>query len=254
MKRILIALIILTIGTGFSSFAQTSNTLSAKEIVQKADAKSRGDYSTGEITMTIVRPTWTREMTMKSWSRGADYALILVVAPARDKGTAFLKREQEIWNWQPTIDRTIKLPPSMMMQSWMGSDFTNDDLIKESSIVEDYSQKLLGSETVDGRECYKIELTPKEDAAVVWGKILSWIDKKDFMQLKVEFYDEDGYLVNTMYGKNVKELGGRLLPSKMEVIPADEPGNKTIVEYLSLDFDTPIEASFFSIQNLKRVK
>ncbi|MCB0556102.1 MAG: outer membrane lipoprotein-sorting protein, partial [Phaeodactylibacter sp.] len=124
----------------------------------------------------------------------------------------------------------------------------------ESSIVEDYSQKLLGSETVDGRECYKIELTPKEDAAVVWGKILSWIDKKDFMQLKVEFYDEDGYLVNTMYGKNVKELGGRLLPSKMEVIPADEPGNKTIVEYLSLDFDTPIEASFFSIQNLKRVK
>lgn len=254
MKRILIALIILTIGAGFSSFAQTSNTLSAKEIVQKADAKSRGDYSTGEITMTIVRPTWTREMTMKSWSRGADYALILVVAPARDKGTAFLKREQEIWNWQPTIDRTIKLPPSMMMQSWMGSDFTNDDLIKESSIVEDYSQKLLGSETVDGRECYKIELTPKEDAAVVWGKILSWIDKKDFMQLKVEFYDEDGYLVNTMYGKNVKELGGRLLPSKMEVIPADEPGNKTIVEYLSLDFDTPIEASFFSIQNLKRVK
>ena len=254
MKRILIALIILTIGAGFSSFAQTSNTLSAKEIVQKADAKSRGDYSTGEITMTIVRPTWTREMTMKSWSRGTDYALILVVAPARDKGTAFLKREQEIWNWQPTIDRTIKLPPSMMMQSWMGSDFTNDDLIKESSIVEDYSQKLLGSETVDGRECYKIELTPKEDAAVVWGKILSWIDKKDFMQLKVEFYDEDGYLVNTMYGKNVKELGGRLLPSKMEVIPADEPGNKTIVEYLSLDFDTPIEASFFSIQNLKRVK
>ncbi len=254
MKHFLAVLIILTAGAGWNGFAQTGKSLTAKEIVQKADAKARGEYSIGEIKMTIVRPTWSREMTMKSWSRGTEYALILVTAPARDKGTAFLKREKEIWNWQPSIDRTIKLPPSMMMQSWMGSDFTNDDLIRESSIVEDYTHKLAASETIEGRECYKVELTPKDDAPVVWGKITSWIDKKDFMQMKAEFRDEEGFLVNTMYGKNVKELGGRLLPSRMEVIPADEPGNKTIVEYLSLDFNKPIDVSFFSIQNLKRVK
>lgn len=254
MKRIFAVLIVLALGLSTRVSAQSGATLSAKEIVQKADEKSRGEYSIGEIRMTVIRPTWSREMAMKSWSKGTDYALILITEPARDKGTAFLKRDKEIWNWQPSIDRTIKLPPSMMMQSWMGSDFTNDDLIKESSIVEDYTHKMLGTETIEGRDCYKIELTPKEDAPVVWGKIISWIDKKDFMQMKVEFYDEEGYLANTMYGKNVKELGGRLLPSKMEVVPADEPGNKTIIEYKSLDFSKPIETSFFSIQNLKRVK
>jgi outer membrane lipoprotein-sorting protein len=226
----------------------------AKEIIEKSDEKLRGETSTGTIKMTIVRPSWTREMTMKSWSKGTDYSLILVTAPARDKGTAFLKRDKEIWNWQPTIDRTIKLPPSMMMQSWMGSDFTNDDLVRESSMVEDYTHKLLGKEMVDDRLCYMIELVPKEDAPVVWGKVIMWIDKTDYMQMKVEFYDEDDYLVNTMLGKNPKEFDGKLLPSKMEVIPADEEGHKTIIEYISLSFDQPMKDQFFSIQNMKRVR
>ncbi len=228
--------------------------LTAKEIIEKADKKLNDETSIGEMKMTVVRPTWSREMTMKSWTRDNDYALILITAPARDKGTAFLKREKEMWNWQPTIDRTIKLPPSMMMQSWMGSDFTNDDLIKQSSIVEDYHHKILDTVMVDERSCYKLELIPKEEAAVVWGRILSWIDQEDFMQLKVEFYDEEDYLVNTMYGKEVKELGGKLLPSVLEVIPADEEGHKTVIEYLSLEFDRPLATNFFSIQNLKRVR
>ena len=228
--------------------------MSAKEIVRRMDQKMRGKTSRGEMKMTIVRPTWKREVQMKSWSKGDEYALILITAPARDEGTAFLKRDKEIWNWQPSIDRTIKLPPSMMMQSWMGSDFTNDDLVQQSSIVKDYEHELLGSETIDGRETYKIELTPHEEAAVVWGKVLMWIDKDEFMELQTEFYDEDGYLVNTMYGKEVKMLGGKLLPSVMEVHPADEPGNRTVVEYLRLEFDLPLEESFFSIQRMKRIK
>jgi outer membrane lipoprotein-sorting protein len=191
---------------------------------------------------------------MKSWSKGNDYSLTLVTAPARDKGTAFLKRDQEIWNWQPTIDRVIKMPPSMMMQSWMGSDLKNDDLVRESSIVEDYSHRLLGEESVEGLTCYKIELIPQEDAPVVWGKVISWIDKSDFMQLKTEFYDEDDYLVNTIYGKAVKTMDGKKLPSVMEVVPAEEEGHKTILEYVSLEFDDPIPTSFFSIQNMKRVR
>lgn len=230
------------------------NNLTAKEIVKKSDDKLRGESNIAELKMTIVRPSWQREMTLKSWSLGDDYSLILVTGPARDKGTAFLKREEEMWNWQPTIDRTIKMPPSMMSQSWMGSDFTNDDLVRESSAVNDYTHKILSSEKIDGRDAWKIELTPKEDAAVVWGKIITWIDKKDFMQLKTEFYDEDNYLVNTMLGKNIKTLGGKLLPSVMEVIPADKPNQKTRIEYLSLEFDKPMQASFFSVQNMKKIK
>src|SRR5690606_1606609 len=98
------------------------------------------------------------------WGKGDELALILVTAPARDKGTAFLKRGNEIWNWQPSIDRTVKMPPSMMAQSWMGSDFTNDDLVKHSSVVNDFDHTLLGSETIEGRACHKIEMIPKESA------------------------------------------------------------------------------------------
>ena len=225
-----------------------------KEIIRKADEKLKGRTNTSTLKMTIVRPSWQREMVMKSWAKGDEYSLILVTSPARDKGTAFLKREQEMWNWQPTIDRTIKMPPSMMSQSWMGSDFTNDDLVKQSSIVVDYNHKLLGKETIEGRECYKLELIPLEEAAVVWGKILIWIDTQEYMQMKTEFYDEDFYLVNTMLGKEVKEMDGKLLPSVLEVIPAEEEGHKTVVEYLSLDFDADIKDSFFSIQNMKRVR
>ena len=251
MKPLILAILALPLMMSTAAVAQN---LTAKEIIEKADQKQRGETSVGELKMTIVRPTWTREMVMKSWSKGTEYMLILVTAPARDKGTAFLKRENEIWNWQPTIDRVIKMPPSMMMQSWMGSDFTNDDLVRESSIVVDYTHKLLGTETIEGRKCYKIELTPKENAPVVWGKVLSWIDTEEFMQMKAEFFDEDGYLVNTMYGKNVKKMDDRLLPSILEVVPADEEGHKTIVEYLNLNFNKPIEESFFSVQNMKRVR
>lgn len=142
----------------------------------------------------------------------------------------------------------------MMMQSWLGSDFTNDDLIRESSVVKDYTHRLIGSENIDGLDAYKIEMIPNEDAPVVWGKLLLWVDKKDFIQLKTEFYDEDGYLVNTMLGKNIKMLGGKKLASLLEVIPADDEGHKTIVEYLDMAFDEPISERFFSLQNMKRVK
>lgn len=227
---------------------------SAKEIVRKSTEKLIGNTSQGEMKMTIVRPTWKREITMKSWSLGEEYALILVTGPARDKGTAFLKKGKEVWNWQPTIDRSVKLPPSMMSQSLMGSDFTNNDMVDQASVIDDYTHKLLGEEEIDGRPCYKIEMTPEDDAAIVWGKVISWIDKEDFLQLRAEFYDEEDYLVNTMKGMEIKELGGKLLPSRLEITPEEEPENKTIIEYISLSFDKPIKKSFFSVQNMKRVR
>ena len=250
MKKTLIFILFSII----AGVAYTQPAVQAIDIIRKADERARGKTSEAVIKMTVIRPTWQREMTMKSWSLGNDFALILVTGPVRDKGVAFLKREHEMWNWQPNIDRTIKLPPSMMLQSWMGSDFTNDDLVRESSIVQDYTHRITGSESIDGRDCYVIELTPKTDAAVVWGKVITWIDKKDYIQMKVTFYDEDGELAQTMYGKDIKNLGGKMLPSTMEVHPADKPGQRTVITYESLVFDKPIQPSFFSLQNLKQVR
>ncbi len=250
-KHVIISFLSLFILTA----AQAQNgSLTAHEIIQIADEKVRGTYSEAAIRMTIIRPDWSREMQLKSWSKGEDYSLILVTAPARDKGISFLKRESEMWNWQPTIDRVIKMPPSMMSQSWMGSDFTNDDLARASSTVDDYIQEIVGEEEVEGRTCWVIDLIPKEGVGVVWGKIKIWVDQKDFIQMKTEFYDEDDYLVNTMSGKDIQNLGGKLLPRVLEVVPADEEGHMTKVEYLSLIFENPIKDAFFSVQNMKRVR
>jgi len=142
----------------------------------------------------------------------------------------------------------------MMMQSWMGSDFTNDDLVKQSSIVVDYDHKLLGEETIRDQVCYKIELIPHEDAAVVWGKIISWVTKNGYNLWKSEYYDEDGYLQNREDSYDIKKFGDRELPSRIEMIPADKEGQKTVLEILSSEFNVPIDDSFFSKQNMKKVR
>ena len=251
MRKIILTLLcVIGIGTCWSQ----NGGLTAKRIIEIADEKVRGTYSESTIKMTIIRPDWSREMQLKSWSKEDDYSLILVTAPARDKGISFLKRETEMWNWQPTIDRVIKMPPSMMSQSWMGSDFTNDDLARATSTVDDFDHDIVAEESIEGRRCWVIELIPKEGVGVIWGKIKIWIDHEDYIQLRTEFYDEDDYLVNTMSGKEITNLGGKLLPRVLEVIPSDEEGHMTRVEYLSLQFDQPIKDTFFSIQNMKRVR
>ncbi len=226
----------------------------AKEIVKRANDLIMGKTSRGTSKMIVVRPDWTREVTMKTWSKGRDYYLILITAPAREKGQVFLKRKNEMWNWLPSIGRLIKLPPSMMMQSWMGSDFTNDDLLKHSSIVDDYNHTIIGEENVSGYDCWKIELIPKPDAAVVWGKILMWISKKGDYMLKTEYYDEAGELKNTQYGSEIKEAGGRVLPTVLTMVPADKPGYKTVFKLIEIEFNKPIPESFFSLKNIKRVR
>lgn len=226
----------------------------AKEIVRRADEKARGKTSFSNITIKTIRPSWTREMTVKTWAKGTDLSLIIVLSPAKEKGIVFLKRKKEVWNWIPAIERNIKMPPSMMNSSWMGTDFTNDDLVKEASILEDYTHSLLEDTQIDGRSCYKIKLIPKPKSAVVWGKVIMCIDKKDFMTLHVEYFDEDNVLVNTMHCSNIKMLGGRLLPARMEMVPAEKKGHKTVLIYNSLVFDTPIEDSFFSTQNITKVR
>ena len=191
---------------------------------------------------------------MKNWTLGNEYSMIYITSPAKEKGQVFLKRQNEMWNWVPSIERMIKIPPSMMMQSWMGSDFTNDDLVKESSLVKDYDQKLLGEEKLEGYDCYKIELIPHEDAAVVWGKIDMWVSKDDYLWLKAEYYDEDGYLVNTEILSNIKKMDDRIMPTHLEMIPADKEGNKTILNFDNIKFNVNLNESFFSQQNMRRVR
>jgi outer membrane lipoprotein-sorting protein len=228
--------------------------LSAKEIVKKSDENMRGNSSQANITIKIIRPNWSREMNMKTWTKGDDYSMILVTNPAKEKGTVFLKREREVWNWIPSIERTIKLPPSMMSQSWMGTDFTNDDLVKEASAVVDYDHTLLGQEQVSGVNCYKIEMIPKPTAAIIWEKVIVWIDTIDFLQYKAEFYDEDGELVNIMTSSEVKVMGNRKITSQIEMIPLDKEGNSTVIIYNDIVFDEEINENFFITRNMKQLK
>ena len=226
----------------------------AKAIIEKADNKRLGKTSTSTMSLKIIRPKWTREIELKLWTKGNDFMMILITGPARDKGTAFLKRGDEIYNWIPRIERSIKLPPSSMLQSWMGSDFTNDDLVKQSSMVNDYEHTLMGKEEIAGREAYKILLKPKEEASVVWGKVEAWVDTEEFLFLKLAYYDEEGKLINTLLGKNIKTMGSRTVTSLLEITPARDPGNKTVLEYQSIEFDKPIDDAFFSLRNLKNIK
>lgn len=230
------------------------NAQDIKEIVKQADEKFRGNSSQGEMTMIIERPSWSRTVSMKNWTLENDYSIIYITAPAKEKGQVFLKRKKEMWNWVPNIERMIKIPPSMMMQSWMGSDFTNDDLVRESSLVKDYTHKLVSEETIDGFNCYKVELIPLDDAPVVWGKVLMWISKIELHWLKAEFYDEDNYLVNTEILTDVKKMDDRVMPTRLEMIPADEEGHKTIMIFNDIKFNVKLKESFFSQQNMKRIR
>ena len=227
---------------------------SAKEIIKKANDLMQGQTNESYMQMSIVRPTWQRTIAFHSWAKGSEFSLVIITDPAKEKGQTFLKRKNEIWNWVPNIQRMIKLPPSMMSQGWMGSDFTNDDLLKAASIVEDYDHTFLGSEVCNGEECYKIKLVPKANAAIVWGSLIKWVSKKGYFQMKTEFYDEDNQLVKTESASAIKNMGDRDIPTHFEIIPADKHGNKTIVDFDKAIFIKPMEDGFFSQQNMKNVR
>lgn len=247
MKKI--TLIFLIFSTAFNVLSQD-----ATEIVKKADDLMQGITSQSEMEMTIIRPTWKRTISFKSWGKGRDLSMSLITAPPKESGQSFLKLKNDMWSWNPTINRMIKLPPSLMSQGWMGSDYTNDDILKESSIVLDYTHKITGSENVSGFECYKIRLDPKENAAVVWGKIIIWISKTEYYELKVEYFDEDGKIVKTHILSDIKFMFDRKIPTYFEIIPADKPNQKTVVRILSSKFNIPLQDGFFSQQQMKSLK
>jgi len=213
----------------------------------------RGNTSQANLIIRTVRPTWSREMKIKAWIKGNDYSMLLVNAPVRDKGIVFLKRKKEVWNWIPSIEKTIKLPPSMMSQSWMGTDFTNDDLVKESSLVIDYTHAFSQDTVIDGRTCYTIIMVPKPEAAVVWGRLVVCIDKERMVQLHARFYDEGNELINTMNAYDIKTMDGRLIPTRFEMTPSNKKNQKTVMIYESVNFNRPMDDSFFSTDKMRYI-
>ena len=239
--------LILACATSFV-FGQNPTTL-----LQQAEAKLSGSRSAAEVSIRTVRPRWEHTMDAKIWNEGMDKTMILITGPAREKGTVFLRNGDEVWHYVPGIKKVVALPAAMV-QSWMGTDFTNDALINAGSLVEDYTHKLKGIVSVDGTPCYQIELVPKPEAAVVWGKVITHISVKQTLQLRTEFYDEDDYLITTLKASEIKDIGGQALPSKLTIIPADEEGFYTEMTYKKLDFNPTFAPDFFERSNMKQVQ
>lgn len=252
MKNIIWISLLILLCSVTPSAAQSE--VSVSELVKKANDHVEGESSFSIMRMTIVRPNWERTVAFKNWVKGSDYALTLITSPAKEKGQTFLKRGNNMWNYLPSIGRMIQLPPSMMSQGWMGSDYTNDDVLNETSLVEDYSHTLLGEEQIAERKAFKIEMIPHDNAQVVWGKVIAWIASTDHLFLKMEYYDEDDYLMRTELFGNIRIMDGRMIPTRYEIIPAEDPDQKTIVEISKMEFNVDIQDDFFSQQNMKRIR
>ena len=220
------------------------------EIIDEVDRLMRGASSAGLMRMEIDTEHWSRALEMRIWSLGTEHSLVRVESPAREAGTATLMVENEVWNYLPNVDRTIKVPPSMMLGSWMGSHFTNDDLVKESRLIEDYDIVISHEGPRDGQDVWEFTLIPKPDAPVIWGRIEQQVRTRDRMPIWARYYDEDGTLVRTMNFSDFEVLGGRTLPTRMVMEPMDGE-ERTVVTYLELEFDVGLDEDFFSLRNLR---
>ncbi|MBN2301941.1 MAG: outer membrane lipoprotein-sorting protein [Lentisphaerae bacterium] len=229
-----------------------SDDLSPTEIIRRSDELLRGENSYSQMEMTISRPHWTRTVIMEGWSSGADNMFVRVLAPKKERGITFLKKGREAWNYIPAIDRVIKLPPSMMLQSWMGSDFTNDDVVRADSMVEDYTHRLLDKPIVEGAPCWTIEAIPKPDAPVVWGKVVFTVRQSNYVPIRVDFFDEDSCLVKFYVTSRIRKIEGRELATEFTMHDALKDEHKTSIVYNSITFKPELKPDTFSLKNLKQ--
>lgn len=229
----------------------------AGRIVTDAFNYMRGLASISRVDMTIHRPDWRREMTMKAWTLGTAESLFTIISPPRDEGNGTLKKGREMWMYNPKVNRVIKIPPSMMAQAWMGSDFSNNDLAKSDSLLNDYTHRLDGTETHEGQTVYRITSTPKPGAPVVWGRQTLKI-RADHIFLEQTFFDEDLEPVKSMTTREIKKFGDRLFPSVWRMKKIDpESGSAdeyTELVYRELEFKTSLPDRVFTLSNLKAPK
>ena len=217
----------------------------AADLVQRAFDYYRDKASMARVRMTIHRPEWERTQIMDAWTVGEEESLFTIVDPPKDRGNGTLKVGNEMWTYNPRVNRIIKLPPSMMAQSWMGSDFSNNDLAKADALVKDYTHRLAGQEQQDGHTVYTIESTPLPDAPVIWGKEVLRI-REDLVFLEEAFFDEAGELVKTLTFEQIEMISGKLYPRVLVMRPADKPGQYTKVEYLKLAFMDTLPEHYFT--------
>ena len=241
---------LLFLSSGPVSSAQNGN-LTAEDILNNVDDLYRGTSSDGVMTMEIVTENWSRTLALEFWSKGEDKSLIKILAPKKEAGTATLRVGNDIWNFLPKVNRTIKIPSSMMSQSWMGSHFTNDDLVRESRMADDYDFTITFQGLRDGVDVIEITCLPKPEAAIVWGKVILTVTANDHIPREMLYYDEDLALVRTMTFSDIQTIGERKIPMKMVVVPTDKPNESTTVVYSKITFDLGIDDSFFSLRNLE---
>ncbi len=247
MGRTISACLVLAFFAGHLAVGQT-----AEEIISKAEDLVKGKTCKGTFTMTVVTPSYTRTVKMDSWWVGNEKALIVIRYPKKEEGNKTLKIGNELWTYLKNTETTIKLPPSMMLQSWNGSDFTNDDLVRESNLAKDYHQTIIAEDTVGGERCWVIELLPKPDAPVVWGKIIYRVRRSDTLPATQEYYDERGTLMRSMVFSDYRVMGGRTLPAKWGMLNMTKKGHRTELEIDSIQFDVQISDRVFSYRELEK--
>lgn len=244
MRRMLLIIALL-----FSSSLPAQDT-DPRQLVRDAMDHWRGLTSYAEMTMTIHRPDWERKMTMRSWSEGDKLSLVRVTEPKKDAGNGTLLNDNNMWTFTPKINRIIKVPSSMMSQSWMGSDFSNKDIAKSTDIIDQYDHELSGQEEIDGHQYYEVTSIPHEDAAVVWGKEVLTI-RDDFVLMEQQFWDQDGELVKSMKTLEVKEMGGRPVAKTMRMGKVDTPDEWTEITSHTVEFDVELTPNTFTLSNLR---
>jgi outer membrane lipoprotein-sorting protein len=223
----------------------------ALTIAKKCDAALKGLTEHGTASMTVHTPEWQRTLDMTFWYDYPSKTFIRITGPAKEAGTGTLRIGSNMWTYLPSVERVIKIPPSLMLQPWMGSDFSNDDLVKESSLPTDYTHRIEGETTVDGDACYRLLAIPKPDAAVVWGKLVLLIRKSDFLPRREEFYDDRGTLEKTLYFDDIRKVSGRHYPMHWRMVSHTKTGHETTLLFSSLEFNRPIRADVFTRQNLQ---
>jgi outer membrane lipoprotein-sorting protein len=246
-KLFIVFFLLLLVSAGLRGGGQAQD---PQALVQASFDYYRGKASFGVVDMMIHRPDWERVVTIKAWTRGQEESLFQIIAPPRDEDNGTLKRGREMWIFNPKVNRVIKLPPSMMSQSWMGSDFSNNDLAKSDSLIKDYSHSLTGTEIHDGKKVYLIKSMPKPEAPVVWGMLEIKI-REDHIFLSEAFYDEDLKLVKIMTAHDIQMLGDRLFPKVWRMEKADAKDEYTQLSYSELVFKDDLPEHLFTISNLK---
>lgn len=248
-----VSMILLMMGLLITASVLAQDTVDVNELIREVDRLYRSNTSFTEFEMEIITPHWQRTLSMDAWSEGMEKTFVRIKSPRKEKGMATLRIENEMWNYLPKTNKVMKIPPSMMMGSWMGSDFTNDDIVKESSLFHDYSYEFLDIDSAQEKLFY-ISCIPREDLAVVWGNIVIAVNKADSLPVWQKYYDEKGELMRVMIYSDIRNLGGRRIPAVMELVPQHKEGHKTIVRYLQAEFDVLLEKETFTLRNLRAHK